>query len=424
MEQYSFNAKKWIQIALINFCIVALAGVTMRYKINFSLPAVDQKYLLHGHSHFAFDGWVAIALMTLMVNYLQKHNVITNYKRYHRILIASCLVAYGMFVSFIIQGYALYSITFSTLSILVSYFFIFNLWRDLNKVEDKSYAPKWFKGGLVLWAFSSLGAFSLAYLMANHIMVQDYYFAAVYFFLHFQYNGWFLFVCFGLLFSFLYSKGFLPTVAIGKKIYIIMAITVVPTYFLSILWLKLPKALHLIADISGILQLVVLFYFIQLLPVVKKSIPKKISKTARYLWIMASVAFIFKIVLQMLSIIPYLSHFAFGFRPVVIGYLHLSFVGIISFFILGYFNEVLKPTHRHIDGGGIFVFVSGFVVQEIVLMLQGLEAMEVEPLPYANMILFFCAILMATGLIWMTIGVMKSKRSDQILSVSMPTETK
>ena len=410
MEKYTFKTKLWIQVALINFCVVALAGVTLRYKINFPLPSVNQKYLLYAHSHFAFDGWVALALMALMVNYLQQHNVVTNYKKYHWILIANCISAYGMFISFMLEGYAFYSITFSTLSIFISYFLIFYLWRDLNEVVDKSYTIKWFKGALILLGISSLGAFSLAYLMANHIMVQDYYFGAVYFFLHFQYNGWFLFACFGLLFSWLYQKDFLPSAAISKKLFIIMAVTVAPTYFLSVLWLKLPKGLHLIADISGILQLLVLFYFIQLYPVVKKNIPNKFTKTTKYLWIMASIAFILKIILQMLSIIPYLSHFAFGFRPVVIGYLHLSFIGIISFFILGYINEILKPVHRHVNAGGIILFVIGFLVQEIILMMQGLEAMEITPLPYANIILFGCSILMAIGLIWITIGIMKREK--------------
>jgi hypothetical protein len=391
--------------------VVALAGITLRYKINFPLPAVNQKYLLHAHSHFAFVGWVSVALMALMVNYLQQHDVITNYKKYRWILIANCVAAYAMFVSFIIEGYAVFSITFSTLSIFISYFFIFNFWRDLNKVKDNSYAPKWFKTALILWAFSSLGAFSLAYLMGNHIMVQDYYFAAIYFFLHFQYNGWFLFVCFGLLFSYLYKKDFLPTVAINKRLFIIMALTVVPTYFLSILWLKLPKILDWIADISGVLQLLVLIYFIRLFPAVKKKFPRKITKTTRYLWIMASIAFILKIVLQMLSIIPFLSHYAFGFRPIIIGYLHLSFLGIISFFILGFINEVLIRFNRQLSKVGVLIFVIGVLVQEIILMFQGLEVIEFEPLPYANLILFYAAIVIGTGLIWMAVSVNKVSQS-------------
>jgi hypothetical protein len=409
MESSLFKTRRWLQVALINFCVVALAGITLRYKINFPLPSVNQKYLLHAHSHFAFDGWVAVALMTLMVNYLQQQNVITNYKKYHWLLLISCLVAYGMFISFIMEGYAFYSITFSTLSIFVSYFFIFYLWRNLNKADEKSYAAKWFKGALLLWALSSLGAFTLAYLMSNHIMVQDYYFGAIYFFLHFQYNGWFLFACFGLLFSYLYKKGFLPTAAVSKKIFLIMAITVAPTYFLSILWLKLPKVLIWTADISGILQLLVLIYFVRIFPTVKKNLPHKFTKTTRYLWIMASIAFILKIILQMLSIIPFLSHYAFGFRPIVIGYLHLSFLGIISFFILGYFNQLLSEIHQAVSKTGVFIFVTGVLVQEIILMCQGLEVIEFEPLPYANMILFYAAITMGTGLIWIAISVRRRK---------------
>lgn len=410
MGKNNFNTRRWILIALINFCIVALAGVTLRYKINFPLPAVNQKYLLHAHSHFAFDGWVAIALMACMVNYLQRNNIITNYRKYHWIILASCLTAYAMFISFLFEGYDTLSITFSSLSIFISYFFIFNMWRDLSKVVDKAYSPKWFKGSLILLGVSSLGAFSLAYLMANHIMIQDLYFSAIYFFLHFQYNGWFLFACFGLLFSFLYKIGFLPSAAISKKLFIIMAIMVGPTFLLSILWLKLPVGLRWIANISGILQLIVLLYFIQLLPIIKKHINHKISRTTRFLWIMAAVAFILKIVLQMLSIVPYLSHLAFGFRPVVIGYLHLSFVGIISFFILGYINEIFKENGYRVQGGGIILFVFGFLIQEIVLMAQGLEAIEITPLPYANIILFICAILMFLGLVWVVLGLAKRRQ--------------
>jgi len=417
MQNYIFKTRQWIQVALINFCVVALAGIIMRYKINFPLPFVNQKYLLHAHSHFAFTGWVALVLMALMIDYLQHHNVNTNYKKYHWILLANCITAYGMFFSFIVEGYAFYSITFSTLSIFISYFFIFYFWLDLNKVLDESYASKWFKTALILWALSSLGAFTLAYLMANHIAVQDYYFAAVYFFLHFQYNGWFLFACFGLLFSYLYEKGFLSVGAINKKLFIVMTITVGPTYVLSILWLRLPKALHIIADISGILQLLVLYYFIKLVPLVIKFFPpvkatilRRLTKTTSFLWIMASVAFIIKIILQMLSIIPFLSHYAFGFRPIVIGYLHLSFLGIISFFILGYINQVLNVFQRHISTAGVLIFVAGVLIQEITLMNQGLEAIEVEPLPYANIILFCTAIVMGIGLIWIALKVNQVKK--------------
>jgi hypothetical protein len=416
MGTNTFRTKQWIQIALINFCVVALAGVTMRYKINFSLPAVNQKYLMHAHSQFAFVGWVAVGLMTLMVRYLIRNNVQTNYRKYHWILMADVIASYAMFISFIIQGYDVWSITFSTLTIFISYFFIFFYWKDLNKVVDAGFSRAWQKAALLLWAFSSLGAFTLAYLMANHIMIQDLYFSAVYFFMHFQYNGWFLFVCFGVFFSYMHRLGLIRIGVLSRRLFIVMAVTVVPTYFLSILWMRLPLALHWIANISAVFQLLVLFYFFKILKVVKKSESIQFTWSTKWLWIMASTAFILKIILQMLSTMPFLSHFAFGFRPVVIGYLHLSFVGVISLFILGYINEFIHRFRGRVSGIGAVIFVTGFVVQEIILMLQGLEAMNVEPIKYANIILFYCAILMAAGLIWITIGVIRTQ--DREVAVS------
>jgi uncharacterized membrane protein len=249
--------------------------------------------------------------------------------------------------------------------------------------------------------------------MVNFSTVQDYYFAALYFFLHFQYNGWFLFVCFGLFFSYLFEKRFLHSVAINKNLFVIMAIIVAPTFLLSILWLNLPRPLHLLANISAILQLLVLFYFFRLFPVVKKNIPRKITKTTRYLWTMAAFAFILKIVLQTLSIAPFFSNYAFGFRPIVIGYLHLSFLGIISFFILGYINEIFARQKRLVSKTGVFLFVFGVLLQELTLMLQGLEVLNLEPLPYANIVLFYSAIIIGTGLIWIAITIHKDRKSLQ-----------
>lgn len=400
MEKQVFDTRLWIKIALINFCVVALAGVTLRYKINFPLPALNQKYLLHAHSHFAFVGFVTLALMALMVRYLLLNGVVTNYRKYHWVLLANCLTAYAMIVSFTLEGYAAFSITFSTLSILVSYFFIGFMWRDLGRVPHKAHVDRWFRAALILWAISSLGAFSLAYLMANQIMIQDLYFSAIYFFLHFQYNGWFLFVCFGLFFSWLQKQGVHPAIAVSRQLFLIMAITVGPSYLLSIIWLKLPIALIWIGNISGIFQLLVLFYFIRLLTPVRAALRLHNVGITRLLWILVAVAFILKIILQLLSIFPYLGQFAFGYRPVIIGYLHLSFLGVISFFIVGYINQwLIASGGRGLSRTGIIIFITGVLMQEIVLMLQGLEALEVHTIRQAPLILFGTAVIILLGLL-------------------------
>lgn len=397
MKASIFNINLWVRLSLLNFFVVAFAGIILRYKINFSLPFIDQKYLLHGHSHFAFVGWVSLSLMALMIYYLQKNDININFKKYTWVLVANTITAYGMLFTFIWQGYAFFSISFSTLSIFVSYVFIYFYWRDLNKIKDMSSIHIWFKTGLIIWAISSLGAFSLAYFMASHLKNQDLYFAAIYFFLHFQYNGWFIFVCFGLLFAYLKKRRCLPIISINKKIYLLLVITVVPTYFLSILWLKIPSYLYWVAALAGFIQLFIIIYLISLLKKFR-SLRLEISSTTTLLWGLACVSLLLKIVLQSLSAVPYLAQFAFSYRPIVIGYLHLSFLGIISFFILGYLNEVLKERALQLNKIGAGIFVFGVVFQEIILMSQGLEVINQQGIPFASKLLFMAAIIIGVGL--------------------------
>jgi len=406
METQRFGLDKWIKWALFNLLIVALAGIVLRYKINFSFPIVNQKFLLHGHSHFAFTGWITLALMALMVNYLDKNNIDVNFRKYDKMLIANNFISYGMLFTFIYQGYAALSITFSTLSILISYLFIYFYWRDLKKVKQEPATTIWFKAALVQWFLSSLGVFTLAYLMASKTLVQEWYFASVYFFLHFQYNGWFLFACFGLFFSLLIKNNSAFSLKTNKMLFIVLVVTVIPTYLLSILWLNLPPYLHWTGVISGVVQLAAIFYMVRLISVAKQHLPVQSLQT-KWLWILACLAFVLKIFLQMLSIFPYLGKFAFSFRPIVIGYLHLCFLCILSFFTIGLFNHILENRGKSLSTIGIFVFVSGVLLQEFVLMIQGLTAFQVYLLPQASIILFAIALLIGLGLVVINFKMLK-----------------
>ena len=100
-----FYLQRWIKICLFNLLIVATIGVLLRYKIAFSLPFIDQKHLLHGHSHFAFAGWITQALMVLLVAYLAKQQGENIFKKYRFILNANLFTAFGMLVTFPFQGY-------------------------------------------------------------------------------------------------------------------------------------------------------------------------------------------------------------------------------------------------------------------------------------------------------------------------------
>ncbi len=408
METHRFDLDKWIKWALFNFLWVAIAGIVLRYKINFSLPLLNHKFLLHGHSHFAFTGWITLAIMALMVKYLDNNTTNLDFKKYDKMLLATHLIAYGMLFSFIYQGYAFFSITFSTLSILISYLFIYFYWRDLNKIKQKSPVNIWFKAALWQWFLSSLGVFTLAYLMASGTQIQEWYFASIYFFLHFQYNGWFLFACFGLFFS-LNTKNCVLSLKTNKMLFLILVVTVIPTYLLSILWLNLPAYLHWTGVLFGVAQLAAIFYMVKLLIAAKQHLPSQLSLQTKWLWFLAWLAFVLKIGLQALSIFPYLGKYAFSFRPIVIGYLHLCFLCILSFFIMGLFNHLLEKKGKKLSLIGVFIFGLGVLLQEIVLMIQGLTAFQVYLLPSTGIILLAIAILIGFGLVIINLKIRKDR---------------
>src|SRR6476659_8008049 len=64
------NTKLWASTSLFNFCIVGLLAFVLRSKILFDLPWINYLNLLDAHSHFAFGGWITLALLMLLVREL------------------------------------------------------------------------------------------------------------------------------------------------------------------------------------------------------------------------------------------------------------------------------------------------------------------------------------------------------------------
>ena len=367
-----FPLIRWLKIALFNLLIVATIGVILRYKILYPLPFVDQKHLLHGHSHFAFAGWITQAIMVLLVFYLARQNGAAVYKRYWWLLYANLATAYGMLVAFPIEGYGLYSIIFSTASVFVSYVFSVFYWRDLNKLSKKDPSHLWFKAAVLFNAVSSAGAFSLAIMMISKVIHQNWYLAAEYFYLHFQYNGWFFFACMGLFTAFI-SRFALPAASL-KKIFWLFALAAIPAYFLSTLWMPLPLWVYVLVVIAAFAQLAGWIWLVRILKPAWPLLKNNISPAAKKMLALSALALTAKLLLQTGSTIPSLSDLAFGFRPIVIGYLHLVLLGVITLFLLGY---MFAEKYFHINkraAAGAFIFAAAVILNEILLMVQGVAA--------------------------------------------------
>lgn len=399
--------QRFTKIALLNLLIVSFIGVILRYKIAFSLPFIDQKHLLHGHSHFAFAGWVTHALMVLLVAYLVEQKDQSIYKRYRWVIIANLIAAYGMLVSFSLQGYGLFSIFFSNISIAVSYVFAFMFWKDLNTLSIKTVGHWWIKAALLFNVLSSLGAFSLAFMMVTKNLHQNWYLASVYFFLHFQYNGWFLFACLGLATDKFFSS---VSTVILKRIFWLFALACVPAYILSALWLPIPLWVYIVVVFAAFSQLAGWVLFIQQLRKQLPDIRPTINKTVQWLLFLSSIALSIKLFLQLASTIPSLSTLAFGFRPIVIGYLHLILLGVITLFLLGFLLAEKHILQNLTTTRGIKVFIAGIIINEILLMVQGIAAMTYTPVPLINELLLVAACILFAGIIFLNISQQKTAK--------------
>jgi hypothetical protein len=390
------NIKFWLKISLLNLCIVAALGVLMRYKIGFEFPYLDQKHLQHSHSHFAFAGWLGHTLMVLMVYFLQTKITDFQGNRYNKIIIANLIFSYGMLVSFIIEGYGLVSIIFSTASIMISYVFAYRFIKDLKLLDNDLVAKSWFKAALFFNIISSLGTFYLAYMMASKNFVQDFYLSSIYYYLHFQYNGWFFFACMGLAFGFLNLRK--SEHSFYETSFKLFAAACVPAYFLSTLWLDLPIWLYVITVIAAIIQVLAWLKFVAVLLKTRRNALENYSPLLRYILLFVSFALSIKLLLQLGSTIPFVSDLAFGFRPIVIAYLHLILLAIITLFILFYiYANHLIFISREIKYS-ILLFSIGVLLNEIVLAIQGLASLSYTTIPYVNEILFGIAILLFIGI--------------------------
>lgn len=405
-----FNSKFWLKFSLLNLLIVALIGLLMRYKIGFEFPYLDQKHLQHSHSHFAFSGWISHTLMVLMIVFLEKKKVLLQaqddnreknienrfFKKYSSILSANLICAYGMLVFFIIQGYGLFSIIFSTSSIIVSCVFAYYFVKDLKLISDDDLSKNWFKTALFFNVISSFGTFALAYMMISKNIHQNEYLASIYYYLHFQYNGWFFFACMGLLFSFLQLK---PSEnSFFKRTFWLFFLSCIPAYFLSTLWWDLPIWIYLITVVAAFIQVYAWFRFLIIIIKTKREFLYNFPFFLRYILLFVAFALSIKFLLQLGSTIPVLSTLAFGFRPIVIAYLHLVLLAIISLFLLFYvYANHLIHFNRQIKIG-VITFLIGVLLNEIILAIQGVASFSYTPIPYVNEMLFGAAIVLVIGI--------------------------
>lgn len=395
---FSGSPARWIRIAILNLMVVALAGVFSRYKLTYSLPQIDFNNLVNAHSHFAFTAWVSTALFAVLAAFFLNPQQQES-KPYSRLFLFNQISSYGMLISFLLQDYGAFSIAFSALSVLVSYGYVFLFWRD-TRSNSHLLSVKALRFSLICLVASSFGPYALLYMKSMHLFNLVNYKNAIYWYLHFQYNGWFSFAVFSLAIHSI-ENAFSENQFIKFKTFLsLMKWAIIPLYLASILWSLPANWIFGIAGMGGFFQLIAVILLWHEVIGRRKEVKVLMKEPGGWLLLISFLSVTIKLVLQFFCIFPELNKFVFGYRPVIIGYLHLVLIGFVSFFIIGIcIRHGVMSYKRKIAGAGLVIFILGFIVTEFALLLHGINTMTMSPVPGLPLVLFIAALTMLSGII-------------------------
>lgn len=355
---------KYYGFPLLFFSLAAAIGLFLRWQFIHPTPGIRYTWFLHGHSHIMFLGWILNVLYLSFVEFHFPEKDQAACLKFFKVLLALVM---AMMISFPLQGYGTYSIIFSTIhTVAVMIFIVILLKRSKKNVAISVWMAR------IAWVFffiSTAGPFSLGYLMANGMGQTVWYNFSIYYYLHFQYNGFFLFGILSLFYHLLEHKSISFDTGKARQFSLWMAIACVPAYALSVLFAKPGMLFNAIGAAAALLQLFALFLFLRQLKSIRREIALKFNATVLSLMIVALFALVLKSFLQLFSAHPDIAQLAYQLRPVVIAYLHLVMVGTATFFLLAWYLErgLVKES---ISKLALTLLLAGFLGSETCLVVS------------------------------------------------------
>jgi hypothetical protein len=384
-----------LKFSLFNLALVAVLGVVLRSYPFFTFP-FNYGFLLHGHSHFAFGGWVMPVLLWMILQYFPSISEKVAFRHWRNISLMLLLSAYGMLLSFPFRGYAPVSIFFSTISVLAGIYLSVVIWTA-TKNNRYSIPVRFLRAGLFYLCLSSIGPFATGPIVAMGWAGSPIYFNAIYFYLHFQYNGWFSFAILAVLTKLMEEKR--PLVW-GKIMFDLFNLACIPSFLLSTLWNHPGIVFNVVGGVAAFMAVIAVFLLF-----INFHKQHESNRLVKHLMSLAITALGLKVILQLLSALPAVADLAFHNRNFIIAYLHLVLLGFITLFSFAF----IFKTHAEIAftkvRGAVVVFLFSFVTTELLLVLQPcLSYLQIQIPNYAA-ILLSCSIFfpIAVAILFMSI---------------------
>lgn len=392
--------RRWMLISLFNFFIAISVGALLRFAFVHEISWLEFRNFLHAHSHIAMLGWVYLALFTFLIKSFL--NPTQQQSQIYKILFWSTqLSVWGMLISFPIVGYSAVSIFFSSLHVVISYIFIWRFLKDLKtNSKGSTTSIKFIKTALFFLVLSTLALWGMAPIMVLGLKGSGLYHMAIQFYLHFQFNGWFIFAVLGLLFKFLETHDIKINLAHEKLFYGLLLVSCFLTYALAVTWANPEDYIFWINSLGVTLQFIAIIYFIKIVLSIKSQLVSLSNSWTLTLFRFSFFSFLIKVIIQTAVLIPYIATVAYTVRNFAMGFLHLMLLGMITCFILAFGNQekiinIVSSTSKI----GLTIFLSGFLLSEGLLFFQGLLLwLAIGFIPFYYETIFAFSFLMPLGI--------------------------
>ncbi len=392
MSKFPTVYRKWLLSAMMFLIVAAFLGFLLRVAFLIELPIwFKYKNIQHAHSHIAMMGWLTACLYMFICMCFEFNN-----KSYSRLFWISQFIVLALLFSFIIQGYKFISILFSVFFIIVNYLFIY---KCLNDIKAKYHgvmplSAKLLKASLFFLGFSSLGIWAMGPIMVMSLKGSAIYYSMVQFYLHFQFNGWFIFVMLALVVKVFEDNSIRLDIKKSSLFYRLMFISCFLTYALSVTWSTPLNAIFWLNSAGVIMQGIALIYFLRMINEIRTDAQKMFSKVHFRLWGITFFLFSFKVLIQTFVSIPYLAKVSYTIHNFVIGFVHLLMLGVLCTFIFG----LLEYKNLFKSYAGIIIFITGVFLTEALLFGQGLLLwLGMGFIPYYYLIIVIFSALLFLG---------------------------
>lgn len=351
--------KNWYYFpALVWFFISVIIGVWMRLEWHNPIQHYfDIRNLIHAHSHAALLGWMYIVFAGFTLkHFIHLTTVISVAKPMALTLHLSNV---GMLIAFSLQGYAFWSILFSTIHLIATVWLAFLLL--LRKDKRISEIAMKFAGAAWLWLIlSGFGPFALAFTGGMASVWAQFWLGS---YLYLLTNGWILFMMISILLHHLVKEENHPQLNFGFNLmyYTLPGSMLSMFYVLNFpIWVYwIGWFFNLAFALGSILVLVSLF---------KSTLKYEGSKFLLY----SGLIFLgLKTALQLIAFWPSLIELTSN-HLLKVSFLHLFLLGCISLLIISLFYSDKHQNSKTISFSHLLIGLGTISMIVLLFMMAGL----------------------------------------------------